>query len=61
MSNDRKKDFDYFGYFCKCADFVCQAADYLNECITNFEYASVFERVTLCIRLKMRLTLQSMK
>ncbi len=47
MSADRKKDFDYFGYFCKCADFVCQAADYLNECITNFEYASVFERVTL--------------
>ena len=42
---ERKKDFDYFEYFCNCADYVCKAADYLHECLTNFEYDSVFERV----------------
>lgn len=43
---ERIKDFDYFAYFCKCADYICKAADYLEESIENFDHDTVFDRVT---------------
>ncbi len=43
---ERKKEFDYFAYFCKCADYICEAANYLEESITHFDHEAVFDRVT---------------
>ncbi|MCD8036421.1 MAG: DUF47 family protein [Clostridiales bacterium] len=43
---ERKKDFDYFAYFCKCADSICEAAEYLDESLANFDHEAVFDRLT---------------
>ena len=42
----KKKDFDYFQYFCDVADRVCCAAEYMRDTLTDFDAASLEERVT---------------
>ena len=42
---DKKRDFNYFDYFSTCADLICEAADYLDSSIQNFQHASFQEKV----------------
>ena len=44
---ERKKDFDYFDYFCTCADLICEAAAYLNQSMIEFSHSSFFEKVNV--------------
>lgn len=44
---DRKKDFNYFDYFCNCADIICEAANYLDASIEGFDHASFQGRVDI--------------
>ncbi len=41
----RKKDFDYFQYFCDIADCVCNAAEYMKETLVHFDPVSLNERI----------------
>ncbi len=41
----RKKDFDYFDYFCQCAQSICQAAAYLHESLSAFEHDAFLGRM----------------
>ena len=41
----KKKDYDYFEYFSKSADYICQAADYLHETLTHFDKNHFEERM----------------
>ena len=33
----RKKDFDYFGYFCTIASSATEAANYLHQSLSDFD------------------------
>lgn len=39
MAKDKKKDFNYFDFFCDTADIICEAANYLNGALTNYKQA----------------------
>ena len=41
----KKKDYDYFEYFSKCADYICQAADYLRDTLVHFDKNSFEDRM----------------
>lgn len=42
---ERKKDFDYFGYFCTCADYICSAAEFLDGFINDFKYDVLYDKL----------------
>ena len=42
---ERKKDFDYFEYFCICADYICSAAEFLDSFITDFKYEVLYDKL----------------
>lgn len=41
----KKRDFDYFEYFDACADFICRAAEYLDDSMKHFKRETFFDRV----------------
>ena len=46
MAKDGKnRDFDYFEYFNSCADYICRAAEYLDDSIRHFQHETFFDRV----------------
>ncbi len=45
MAREKKKDFNYFDYFCTTADMICEAADYLNASLLSFDRESFMPRV----------------
>ena len=32
----KKKDYDYFAFFCKSADIACEAAEYLHKSLVEY-------------------------
>ncbi len=48
MANKTKnREFDYFEYFNTCADFICQAAEYLDNSIKHFNRETFFDCVNV--------------
>ena len=45
MAKVKKKDFNYFDYFCNTADLICEAAAYLDKALKEFRPENVQESV----------------
>lgn len=45
MAKAKKKDFNYFDYFCNTADLICEAAAYLDKALKEFKPETVQESV----------------
>lgn len=41
-----KKQNEYFDCFCRLVDYSCQAADYLHDCMTHFNPATIGQQMT---------------
>lgn len=41
-----KKQNNYFDYFSRLVDYSCQAADYLHDCMTHFNPATIGQQMT---------------
>ncbi len=41
----KKKNFDYFEYFVKTADIICEASDFLNGMLTNYDASAIKENM----------------
>ena len=37
MAREKKKDYNYFDYFCNTADIICEAAAYLDSSLSGFK------------------------
>lgn len=46
MAKIKKKDFNYFDYFCNTADIICEAANYLDETVKNYNAEKIQEYVS---------------
>lgn len=45
MAKDKKKDFNYFDFFCTTADIICEAANYLHSSLTSYNQADFISKV----------------
>lgn len=45
MAREKKKDFNYFDYFCSTTDIICEAAAYLDTSLKTFNKAGFMSQV----------------